>query len=914
MNGNLKYKLMNVKNILFILLIAILYGCTEEDIVKKSSNLIITGNIHSSRTSYSSENDVTHVSWVEGDAIGLFSKDFVNLKYTALDSSAESIFVGDKFDVNEGDTIYAIYPYNEQINDESPDREEILSGKLPLPDCNWQRTEDGIAQYDYMYAMGIVKNNRVDFQFQHLFAILKITFPVAMLNKNDVISVRSTENISIHAGPAMFDPINGVMTNGLVKEVQCVLNEEDLNKTEATITLGILPQSESAIIDVQNYYQNTFNLNSLYVGKTPKDGMKAGCVYKINLNEERFVSRKEKDLVALKALYKSTNGENWNNHTNWLSDEPLYDWFGLNNGEDLIGESPKFDYASSLRLSDNNLRGTLPKEFVYFMDNVQNIQLDLNGLYGKIPEEVLNHPRWNEIGWRIILQRTWIGGGFDYSEGVNLKTKDGLVPLFVENEQSTVYDILAQNELTYVFNAGAVDMIWGISDERVNKYLDYCNKGFGIVATVGGFGDVPYDDYITFVKERQNNGLPSNILWAKEFGNADSGGYGDMYLFDKEGNLVSYWAADGGISESWYNEKLDSILHVYLGEPEEHPIYTTQYYTSTDYTQDGTAMVLQNATVGKGIDLVFMGDAYVDRDMNEGGKYEKHMKASMEYFFEIEPYKSLRERFNVYAVKVISPNAEFAEGCEHRINYDNNICFEYAAKIPNVDLDRVTIVNVVNNPDPMFVSGYTNMYETGASVAHIERGGPSNIIVHEAGGHGFAKLLDEYIYGGYEGNRIPDNELVTFQNMIKTDYHNRGWGANVDITYDPDKVIWSHFLKDERYKEEVGVYQGAWLYPFDLWRPSENSVMNNDYSRFNAPSREAIYKRIMEVSEGESWIYNYEDFVKYDAINRNAESRSTKISSKERQKIHKDHQSPTFIKGTWRDAMKRKSQIVIPLR
>lgn len=33
---------------------------------------------------------------------------------------------------------------------------------------------------------------------------------------------------------------------------------------------------------------------------------------------------------------------------------------------------------------------------------------------------------------------------------------------------------------------------------------------------------------------------------------------------------------------------------------------------------------------------------------------------------------------------------------------------------------------------------------------------------------------------------------------------------------------------------------------------------------FNAPSRETIYKHIMQWSEEESWAYDYEEFVKAD--------------------------------------------------
>lgn len=45
--------------------------------------------------------------------------------------------------------------------------------------------------------------------------------------------------------------------------------------------------------------------------------------------------------------------------------------------------------------------------------------------------------------------------------------------------------------------------------------------------------------------------------------------------------------------------------------------------------------------------------------MESGGYYEQMMREGMEKLFSIEPYKSLRNRFNVYSVKVVSPNNLF---------------------------------------------------------------------------------------------------------------------------------------------------------------------------------------------------------------------------------------------------------------
>ena len=58
-----------------------------------------------------------------------------------------------------------------------------------------------------------------------------------------------------------------------------------------------------------------------------------------NLKAVGPVSPVEMDRSALVALYNATDGDNWTNNTNWLSDEPLGDWFGVTTDADGRGSS-----------------------------------------------------------------------------------------------------------------------------------------------------------------------------------------------------------------------------------------------------------------------------------------------------------------------------------------------------------------------------------------------------------------------------------------------------------------------------------------------------------------------------------------------------------------------------------------------
>jgi hypothetical protein len=331
------------------------------------------------------------------------------------------------------------------------------------------------------------------------------------------------------------------------------------------------------------------------------------------------------------------------------------------------------------------------------------------------------------------------------------------------------------------------------------------------------------------------------------------------------------------------------------------------YYTSTDYSKDGEVMTLQTATAGQGVDIVFVGEGFVDKDMDEGGKYEQRMNEAMEQFFAYEPLKSLRNRFNVYTVKAVSPNAEFLDGAKHAIEEEDAKAFEYAQKVTTLIPNRPLHVNVIYSS---FSGGrdVTWMYDDNSYVAYM-MDGVSMALNHEAGGHGLGRLLDEYVEPGNESLSLPE-EKKTEADAVWT---SNGRGANIDWRSDPTQVKWAKFMNDTRYASEgLGLYEGSWLYAYGAYRPTQNSMMRFNDCPFNAPSREAIYKYVMQESEGSEWTYDYETFVAFDeagraefvnALNSSARQKAPRKGVKKTPQLSAP---PVFVKGTWRDALKKR--------
>ena len=302
-----------------------------------------------------------------------------------------------------------------------------------------------------------------------------------------------------------------------------------------------------------------------------------------------------------------------------------------------------------------------------------------------------------------------------------------------------------------------------------------------------------------------------------------------------------------------------------------------QTYTSSDYSQDGQVTRIHSATVGKGIDVVFVGDAFADKDQN---LFNKYVELGEEAFFTEEPFRSTNDRFNIYRIGSVSKNgiitqeggdtkfsAQFGDGTY--ISGDHDAVFRFVQdKMPSVNLKKTIVFVIVNKAK---YAGTCWMFSDNKAVCYVplcrDETDYAQTLRHEGCGHGFGKLADEYFYDSM--GRIPDDKVTELKQWKVLSY---GFYENVDLTSDPNTIAWARFISDSRYSGKVGVYEGGYTYPYGVYRPTDNSIMRYNTGGFNAPSREAIYKKIMKFSEGDAWTYDYETFVVFDTPARSAEA------------------------------------------
>ncbi len=294
-----------------------------------------------------------------------------------------------------------------------------------------------------------------------------------------------------------------------------------------------------------------------------------------------------------------------------------------------------------------------------------------------------------------------------------------------------------------------------------------------------------------------------------------------------------------------------------------------------DYA-DGYVKTHQDATQGNGIDIIFIGDGYDARDI-ASGTFVSNADEAYNAFFDLEPYKTYKDYFNVYSVMSMSDESGIGTVntirdtkfgtyfTQNRIMIpDVEPMFEWAKKADNdVDFTKALVINLVNTST---YEGICAMYGDGSAIAFCPVSRDAypydfrGIVQHEAGGHGFGKLGDEYIY---------HNAFIQTCGCICCDHGNvfnamkeKGWYRNLSMSGDANQVPWAHLIYHSKYSDYVDMYEGGYMHSRGVYRSEATSCMNNNIPYYSAISRQAIVERIMEIAGEE---FTLEKFYQNDS-------------------------------------------------
>lgn len=298
-------------------------------------------------------------------------------------------------------------------------------------------------------------------------------------------------------------------------------------------------------------------------------------------------------------------------------------------------------------------------------------------------------------------------------------------------------------------------------------------------------------------------------------------------------------------------------LRVTAGRFTQDVVLVQQAFDPVKNYGDGEVVALQRATSGNGVCLVVVGDGYTLAEMARGtGKYESDMRRAAEAFFSVYPYNAYRSYFDVYMLTAISEEAGMScvspsetvdtkfstlwQGVSTSISCDDGAVRDWLRRVTALTGRRMQDLTVVMPINRAVYAGTSLMWTDGFSISMIPVGSSfDKLVVHEAGGHGFAKLLDEYVYYETEIPAKTRSEIESLKNF--------GFYINADFSPDISRTTWRDFAAQPDYPM-VGTYPGAGTYRSGIWRAEENSCMNDNVAYFNAPSRWAQIRRIRKLA------------------------------------------------------------------
>lgn len=268
--------------------------------------------------------------------------------------------------------------------------------------------------------------------------------------------------------------------------------------------------------------------------------------------------------------------------------------------------------------------------------------------------------------------------------------------------------------------------------------------------------------------------------------------------------------------------------------------------------QKGTAHItphkylLQNGSTEKCIDVAILAEGYTAEEMKT---FYKDAAIACESLFAHEPFKSMKERFNIVAVASPSEDSGVSVprlGEWKRTAFHSHFSTFYSDRY--LTTSRVKSIHdalagipyehiiILANTEEYGGGGIYNSYTL--TTAHHPMFRP--VVVHEFG-HSFGGLADEYFY---------DNDVMTDTYPLDVEPWEQNISTQVNFA-----AKWKDMLEKgtpnptpvaDNKKYPVGVYEGGGYSAKGIYRPADNCRMRtNEYPTFCPVCQRAI-RRVIE--------------------------------------------------------------------
>ena len=249
------------------------------------------------------------------------------------------------------------------------------------------------------------------------------------------------------------------------------------------------------------------------------------------------------------------------------------------------------------------------------------------------------------------------------------------------------------------------------------------------------------------------------------------------------------------------------------------------------------------------LDIVFIPEGYTKNEMD---KFHKDCERFAGYLFDYSPYKENKEKINIWGIE--APSNESGTDIPGKNVWVqtliNSSFYTFDSERYLMTTDYHTVRDIAANApyDQIFLMVNTSKYGGGGiynfyCMTCVDHPVAKQVFIHEFA-HGLAGIADEY------GN---DN---TYQDMYPTDVE--PWEPNLTTLVNFDSK-WKNLIPEgtpiptpaeEKYKDQIGVFEGGGYVGKGVYRPTINSIMNSFKSNeFNQVCKDVLQKVILMYAE-----------------------------------------------------------------
>jgi len=286
------------------------------------------------------------------------------------------------------------------------------------------------------------------------------------------------------------------------------------------------------------------------------------------------------------------------------------------------------------------------------------------------------------------------------------------------------------------------------------------------------------------------------------------------------------------------DQSLDNIMVMHI-DPADSQI---EIYNPVNYK---TVTLLQNGPPETSVDIVIIAEGYTRTEIK---KFKKDAKRLTDHMFLTEPFLSHRNKFNINLVFSVSRESGAdvpGEGIwKNTVVNSNFYTFGIDRYLTSTDIWGIYDIAACVPYDQVVILVNSHAYGGGGifnfySICSSDHDASPGVLVHEFG-HAFAGLGDEYYTSdvAYEG----------FYD-IKTE----PWEPNLTTLVNFD-IKWKDMVPrgvpvptplDERYLNDVGVFEGGGYSAKGIFRPQVECIMkNNAHCEFCKVCQRAVERMI----------------------------------------------------------------------